>query len=171
MPSVAQQSGDFSAFPSSQWPINPATGQAFAGGIIPHCSAGVTTGCASANGLALGSLYPVPNAGTNFNFLSLAPLNTHEYLVKVDYNLSPRNQIMVNFVHDYYTSLGGPTDLINFQRSLPGLTSSVQWTGIINPTTVNTFIAAYSGNVIREKQGIAANPLVRSPTLQRPGTG
>jgi hypothetical protein len=171
VPSVAQQSGDFSAFPSSQWPINPATGQAFAGGIIPHCSAGVTTGCASANGLALASLFPVPNAGTNFNFLSLAPLNTHEYLVKVDYNLSPRNQIMVDYVHDYYTSLGGPTDLINFQRTLPGLTSSVQWTGIINPTTVNTLIAAYSGNVIREKQGITGDALVQITNITKTGNG
>lgn len=171
VPSTAQKVGNFSQYPSSEWPINPGTGLPFAGGIVPQCTATLTTGCATSNGLALAKLFPNPNAGTNFNYLSLNPINTQEYLVKIDYNVNDKNQISGHFVHDYYTSLGNPTNLITFLRQLPGLTSSVQWTRTFNAKTVNTLTGSFSGNVITETSGIAPNGQFGLTNITRAGNG
>lgn len=171
VPSIAQKNGDFSSYPSSQWPINPATGQAFAGGIVPRCAGAVTAGCSSANGRALVKLFPNANAGSNFNFLSLNPLNTQEYLFKIDYNVNDKNQISGHYVHDYYTSLGNPTQLINFRRQLPGLTSSIQWTRTINSQTVNTLTGSFSGNIILQTSGIGPNGQFGLTDITRAGNG
>lgn len=171
VPSVAQKNGDFSSYPSSQWPINPVTGQPFSGGIIPQCGSSATGGCSTANGRALTSLFPTANAGTNYNFLSLNPLNTQEYLVKVDYNLNAKNQISGHYVHDYYTSLGSPTQLITFLRQVPGLTSSVQWTRTINAKTVNTLTGSFSGNLITETTGIGPNAQLGLKSILRSDNG
>jgi len=159
VPTAAQKNGDFSGSGPSSYPINPATGQPFPSGIVPKCGSGQTTGCITPNGSALASLFPAANSadGQSFNFLSLNPINTQEYLVKIDYNVNANNQISGHYVHDYYTSLGSPTQLITFLRQLPGLTSSLQWTRTINAKTVNTFTGSYSGNVITETTGIGPN--------------
>jgi len=171
VPSIAQKNGDFSSFPSSQWPVDPLTGLAYPGGIIPQCTTGGTNGCSTTNGRALVNLFPNPNAGENFNFLSLGPLNTREYLVRIDYNVNEKNQISGHYVHDYYESLGAPTGLITFQRQVPGLTSSIQWTRTINAKTVNTLIGSYSGNIILETTGIAPNKQFGLTDITRSGNG
>jgi hypothetical protein len=58
VPSIAQKNDDFSSYPSSQWPINPATGQPFAGGVVPQCGSSATGNCSTANGRALTNLFP-----------------------------------------------------------------------------------------------------------------
>ena len=171
VPSVAQKIGNFSSYPSSQWPINPVTKLPFPNGIVPACGSGSAAGCATANGLALAKLFPNANAGTNFNYLSLNPTNQQEYLVKIDYAVNAKNQISGHYVHDYYTTLGAPTGLIIFDRQLPGLTSSVQWTAIINPKTVNTLTGSYSGNIIRETSGIGPNAQFGLSNITRAGNG
>jgi hypothetical protein len=142
-------------------------------GTIPNCSASVTTNCATANGLALAALFPNPNNGpTHFNFLNENPLNTHEYVIKVDYVPSAKNQISAHFVHDYYTSLGAATGLIAFNRFLPGLTSGITWTRIINANTVNTVTGSFSGNLITETRSIFANPQIPNiKSILRSGNG
>ncbi|WP_220399013.1 carboxypeptidase regulatory-like domain-containing protein [Granulicella sp. WH15] len=126
---------------------------------LPPCSSSVTTGCSTATGRALVNLFPASNTsdGKSFNYLSLNPLNTQEYLFKIDYNVNSKNQISGHYVHDLYTGLGAPTGLITFQRHIPGLTSSVQWTRTINAKTLNTLTVSFSGNLITESQGIAPN--------------
>jgi hypothetical protein len=171
VPSVAQKSGNFSQYPSSQWPVNPATNLPFAGGIVPQCTGGETTGCATANGLALAKLFPTANADTNFIYRSLNPINTQEYLIKVDYNVNDRNQISGHYVHDYYTSLGAPTGLITFDRQLPGLTSSLQWTRTFNARTVNTLTGSFSGNIILETSGIGPNSQFGLSSIERSANG
>ena len=101
---------------------------------LPNCTGAVVANCSTATGRALTSLFPQPNTSTgkSFNYLSLNPVNTEEWLVKVDYNVNSNNQISGHYVHDYYTLLGAPTGLITFQRQIPGLTSSIQWTRTIN---------------------------------------
>jgi hypothetical protein len=137
-------------------------------GVIPQCGGAVTTNCSTANGRALAALYPTPNTGANgYNFLAPNPNNIHEYLVKVDYIPSANNQISAHFVHDFYQTLGNPTNLISFTRFLPGLTSGLSWTKIINSSTVNTLTGSYSGNIIRETSVIFPNSLVGIKNILR----
>ena len=110
----------------------------------------------TATGRALAStLLTSPNG--SYNYLNLTPSNQGEYLVKVDYNINEKNQLNGHFVHDFYSSLGNPTNYITFQRALPGLTSSLQFTHTFNPKTVNVLIGSFSGNLITQTNGIAPN--------------
>ncbi len=155
VPTLAQRNGNFSSLPVSQWPKNPATGAAFTGGTIPQSSW-------SPNSAKLLDLYPLPNfsgSGGNFVFNTVQPLNANEYLYKVDYNISSKNQLDVHYFRDYYTSTQDLTQLILFNRNIPGTNFSVQWTWVPNPTTVNVAQFTFTGNVIFEKTGIAANPI------------
>ena len=125
------------------------------GGVIP-------TNRFSPNTLKLINIYPQPNfsgSGGNYVFTTVAPLNTNQYIYKGDYIFSSRNQISAHYVRDYYTSEQNLTQLITYNRNIPGTNSSVQWTFVQNPTTVNVAQFAFTGNVIKEKTGIAANPL------------
>ena len=159
VPSLQQKSGNFSQYPSSQWPINPATGQPFPNGIVPACTSSATSGCTTANGQALMNLFPNPNAGTNYDFDEKNVINTQEYLIKIDYNVNENNQISGHFVHDNYTiPYAGGGNLIQYTRLVPGLTSSAQWTRTINASTVNTLTGSWSGNIISETNDIRPNP-------------
>jgi hypothetical protein len=140
---------------------------------LPACTTAVVANCSTATGRALTSLFPLSNTstGNSYNYLSLNPLNTAEWLVKVDYNVNSNNQISGHYVHDYYTLLGAPTGLIVFQRQIPGLTSSIQWTRTINAKTLNTVIGSYSGNKITETNGIAPNTQLQVKSILRSDYG
>ena len=164
VPTLAQRSGNFSSL--SKYPNNPATGQPFAGGIIPSSDF-------SPNALRLIDNYPAPNftgSGGNFVFNDVAPLNTNEYIYKVDYNISNKNQLSVHYFRDYYTSTQDQTQLIEYNRDIPGTNSSIQWTNVPNPTTVNVAQFTFTGNVIIENTGIVPNPLFIS-NYTRSGEG
>lgn len=153
VPTATQRLGNFSGL--AKFPIDPTTGVAFPGGIIP-------SNRFSPNSVRLLNNYPEPNftgAGGNYTFTDVAPLNTNQYIYKVDYNMNSKNQFSFHYVRDYYTSQQDQTQLIEYNRDIPGTNTSLQWTYVPNATTVNTFIASFSGNVILEKTGIVANPL------------
>jgi len=155
VPTLLQRNGNFSNLPASQWPKDPSTGQAFPGGIIPQSRW-------SPNSVRLLNNYPTPNftgAGGNYIFTNVAPLNTNEYLFKVDYNISSKNQLSVHYFRDYYTSVQNQTQLILYNRNIPGTNFSTQWTNVPNPTTVNVLQFTFTGNVISQKTGIGPNPL------------
>ncbi len=153
VPTLAQRSGNFSALPQSQWPVDPLTRVPYAGGIVP-------SNLWNTNSTKLLNLYPRPNSGAaGFIFNTVAPLNTNQYLFKVDYNISNKNQISVHYFRDYYTSLQNLTQTILYNRNIPGTNSSVQWTFVPNASTVNVAQFTFTGNVIREKTGIAPNPI------------
>jgi outer membrane receptor protein involved in Fe transport len=155
VPTPAQIAGDFSALPSSSWPKDSNTGAVFPGGIIP-------ANRISKNSRRLLQNYPAPNfngSGGNYVFNTVSPLNTNQYIYKVDYNLSSRNQISGHYTRDYYTSTQNLTQLIEYNRDIPGTNAAVQWTFVANPTTVNVLQGAFTGNVILEKTGIVPNPL------------
>jgi hypothetical protein len=150
VPTPAQIAGDFSALPSSSWPKDPNTGAVFPGGIIP-------ANRISQNSQRLLQNYPAPNfngSGGNYVFNTVSPLNTNQYIYKVDYNLSSRNQISGHYTRDYYTSTQNLTRLIEYNRDIPGTNAAVQWTFVANPSTVNVLQGAFTGNVILEKTGI-----------------
>jgi len=153
VPTLAQRSGNFSSLPQSQWPNDPVSRVAFPGGIVP-------SSLWNANSTKLLNLYPKPNSGTaGFIFNTVAPLNTNQYLFKVDYNISNKNQLSVHYFRDYYTSVQNLTQTILYNRNIPSTNSSVQWTFVPNASTVNVAQFTFTGNVIREKTGIAPNPI------------
>lgn len=127
-------------------------------------------GPTTATGRALAATLLTSPTGT-YSYLNATPSNQQEYLIKVDYNMNEKNQINGHFVHDYYTSLGNPTNYITFQRQLPGLTSSLQWTHTFNPKTVNVLIGSYSGNVISQSNGIGPNPQLGNKPILRSDYG
>ncbi|MDE1177311.1 MAG: carboxypeptidase regulatory-like domain-containing protein [Edaphobacter sp.] len=131
----------------------------------PAALATALAGPTTATGRALAATLLTSPTG-NFSYLNENPSNQQEYLVKVDYNLNEKNQINGHFVHDAYTNVGNPTNFIIFQRRLPGLTASVQWTHTFNSKTVNTIVSSYSGNIIYETDGIGANPQFNKSVLR-----
>jgi len=166
VPTLAQRNGNFSSLPASQWPKDPATGTVFPGGIVPQSQW-------SPNSVKLLDNYPLPNftgSGGNYAFNTVQPLNTNEYLYKVDYNISNKNQLSVHYFRDYYTSTQNQTQLILYNRNIPGTNFSTQWTFVPNPTTVNVAQFTFTGNVIFEKTGIAPNTIF-IPDFTRAGEG
>jgi hypothetical protein len=168
VPTAQEKLGNFSLAASAYYPTG------FSSGVIPACGGAVTTNCATANGLALAALFPSPNGagvgattGGSYTFLAPNPINTHEYLVKVDFIPSASNQVSGYFVHDYYTFLGNATNLISYGRFVPGLTTGLTWTKIINANTVNTLTGSYSGNIITETSDIFPNSLVGIKSILR----
>ncbi|MBI1897414.1 MAG: carboxypeptidase regulatory-like domain-containing protein [Acidobacteria bacterium] len=154
VPDLAQRNGDFSRLPAAQQPRDPATGQPFAGGVIPASRF-------SPNAKRLVDNYPAPNftgAGGNFVFTPTAPLNTNQYIYKVDWNLSSKHQIAVHYLRDYYTSVQNLANLALYDRNIPGTNSSAKWTWIQSPTTVNSLQFTFTGNVIRQ-MNFRPNPI------------
>jgi Carboxypeptidase regulatory-like domain/TonB-dependent Receptor Plug Domain len=155
VPTPQNIAGNFSNLASANWPKDPATGVPFPGGVIPASQI-------SKNSQRLLQNYPAPNfngSGGNFVFNTVTPLDTNQIIAKVDYNLSPRNQISGHYTRDYYTSTQNLTQLILYNRNIPGTNASVQWTFVANPTTVNVAQFAFTGNVISQKTGIVPNPI------------
>jgi hypothetical protein len=135
VPTLAERAGNFSALPQAQWPRDPATGQPFAGGVIPASRI-------SPNGRRLIQNFPVPNfagPGGNYAFEFTYPMNVTQWLVKIDYNLSEKHQLSWHRVHDDYFSRENLTNLITYGRTIPGTNQSWKWTYVVNPTTVHTF--------------------------------
>jgi hypothetical protein len=163
VPSAAEHSGNFSALPSSQWPIDPTTGKAFPNGMIP-------SNRIDANGQAILNLMPKPNSAStsgNFYFLTLAPVNTLQFILRADYHLTPRNQLTFHWAHDTYNYLAGATTAIVFHPTVKGLNSAIQWNAVINSSTVNKVSFSWEGGRIYETQGIGPNPQLGLTSVQR----
>ncbi|MGE0404814.1 MAG: carboxypeptidase regulatory-like domain-containing protein [Candidatus Korobacteraceae bacterium] len=118
-------------------------------------------------GQRLVNLYPLPSApgtctGGNFCFQRPEPLDVNEYIFKGDYIISAGHSINGHFMYDGNKLLGGTNfpanDLFLFDRTIPGFNAGVQWTAVVNPTTVNTVTLGFAGNRITEKQNIRPNP-------------
>jgi hypothetical protein len=122
----------------------------------PAAIATAIAGGSTATGRALAATVLTDPSG-NYRYLSLGNNNQSEYLVKVDYNLNEKNQISGHFVHDNVLNVGNPTNFVIYDRTIPGLTSSLQWTHTFNAKTVNIATGSYSGNIINEGGNIRAN--------------
>lgn len=90
-------------------------------------------------------------------------------MYKVDYNLNSNNQISVHYLKDNFYQLQNLTSIVLFDRTIPGTSSKLQWTHIVNPTTVNTFQFSFSGNVISQN-GYRPNPTFTND-YSRSGSG
>ena len=131
----------------------------------PTAIATALAGPTTATGRALAATLLTSPTGV-FSYLNVNPSNQQEYLVKIDYNINEKNQINGHFAHDLYNNVGNPTNYITYQRRIPGLVSSTQWTHTFNPRTVNTVVGSFSGNVISETNGIGPNPQFGRPILR-----
>jgi hypothetical protein len=154
VPTAVLRSGNFSGLPAAQWPRDPLTGQPFPNGIIPQNRM-------SKNTVRLIQNYPIPNftgSGGNYVFPTTAPNNANQYILRGDYIVNSQHQLSLHYLRDYYTNLNNLTSLVTYTRKIPGTNTKAQWTYVVNPTTVNTFQASFSGNVILQGDFLA-NPV------------
>jgi hypothetical protein len=146
VPTQAQRNGDFSALPASQWPVDPRTGQAFPGGVIPADRM-------SPNGRQLVNNYPLPNfsgAGGNFQFNNEIDQDVDQYYLKFDYVQSANSQFSVNYLRDSFFGVQNTAQLALYDRNIPGYSSAVRWKLILGSSAVNTLQVSASGNRIRQ---------------------
>ena len=99
VPTAQQRAGDFSALPASKWPIDPQTGKAFPGGIIPAARLDPVAQS------ILNTLVPLPNnADGTFSASAGAPVNDDQGVAKVDHQLTDKNKISATLFLDRSTS-------------------------------------------------------------------
>jgi hypothetical protein len=146
VPTPAQRNGDFSTLPAAQWPIDPRTGQAFPGGVVPADRM-------SPNARLLVNNYPLPNftgAGGNFQFNNEVEQAVDQYYVKFDYVQNNNSQFSVNYLRDSFFGVQNTTQLALYDRRIPGYSSALRWKLILGSSAVNTLQASASGNRIRQ---------------------
>lgn len=138
--------------------------------VKPADLAAALAGPTTATGRALAAILLTDPTGT-FSYFSLGNNNQSEYLVKVDYNINEKNQISGHFVHDNVLNIGNATNYVIYDRTIPGLTSSLQWTHTFNANMVNTLTGSYSGNIINEAGNIRPNPQFGNKPILRSDYG
>ncbi|MGI4853392.1 MAG: carboxypeptidase regulatory-like domain-containing protein, partial [Janthinobacterium lividum] len=136
----------------------------------PAQIAAALAGPTTATGRALANTLLTDPSG-QLTYFSLGNNNQSEYLVKVDYNINAKNTISGHFVHDNVLNVGAPTNYVIFDRTIPGLTSSVQWTHTFNSRMVNSAVGSYSGNIINEGGNIRPNPQFGNKPILRSAYG
>jgi hypothetical protein len=155
VPTAAERSGDFSADPVI---YNPATYNAATGASQPFLNNNIPALSAFAQ-LWLQN-YPLPNAPlvNNINYrTNLASVSNYdEYLARVDWNLSPKNQVFGTVAR--HTSSGGSNTitpgLFGISVPLTGTNASITDTQIINDHLVNALKIGYNrSNLFRTQQG------------------
>lgn len=161
VPTQLERQGDFSQTVNSSgspFPYikDPASSQ--------PCSAANTSGCFQSGGvlgripqsslyqtgLTVLNLFPAPNAPGNvgFNYQSAlsTPNNRREQLARIDYNISDKLHLSIFYIgnsNPVYSPYGeGPglttvVPIANVLQNLPGYTSGLGLTWIINNTTTN----------------------------------
>ncbi|MGI4756592.1 MAG: carboxypeptidase regulatory-like domain-containing protein [Janthinobacterium lividum] len=138
--------------------------------VTPAQLATALSGRTTATGRALAATLLSDPSG-QLTYFSLGNNNQSEYLVKVDYNLNEKNTISGHFVHDNVLNVGNPTNYVIYDRTIPGLTSSVQWTHTFNAKMVNSAVGSYSGNIINEGGNIRTNPQFGNKPILRSDYG
>ena len=144
-PTLLERSGDFTK--SGVTVIDPVTHAAFPNNIVPPSRF-------DSNGVKLLSLLPLPNTtspGNQYNFTSIS-INKQprrDSILRLDYNISPKNQFYVRLIQDYQASQGG-------FGLLAGLGSTQNWSQlpisyeIHSAGIASTLIHTFSPNKINE---------------------
>ncbi len=148
------RNGDFSSLSTPV--IDPATHQQFPGNMIPASRL-------NPNALILADpslIFPLPNTNNGYYDSSFAvPTNVREDIVRIDYNVSERNQVFFRFIDDsavqnFATPLWQgstyPTEGTQFIN--PPKLYLGEWTSTITPNTVNELSYSY------QKQPLTLNP-------------
>ena len=142
VPTALERAGDFSQ--SKTAPIDPVTGKAFPGSLIPASRLDKT----ALN--ILNKFIPLPNSPGNVWQGSVpSPYNTGEYLVKLDHTLTSNQQLAFS----YFTTSG--LNKLQPSGNLPWSVQQFTWrqhnanasdTWTINSSTVNQFWLTYTRN-------------------------
>jgi len=165
VPTALERAGNFSqslAGCSPPTPIDPLTGAAFAGNIIP-------ANRLSPGGQDLLKLYPLPNttptAGSCNNWVQslTTPINWRQENVRVDYTMSNRSRVMVRYTQDAWTNnapnlqsnLWGddPFPAVDSNWDQPGRSFVAQLNQSLGEHAVNTLQFSYSANSITVTRG------------------
>jgi Carboxypeptidase regulatory-like domain len=146
VPTQLERSGDFSK--SGVTIIDPNTHAAFPGNVVPASRI-------DANGQKLLSLLPVANTtspGNQYNWtgVSINKQPRRDSILRIDYNISPKNQFYVRLIQDYQASQGGfgllaglgstqnwPQLPISYEIHSAGLATTLIHT--FTPTKINEF--------------------------------
>jgi hypothetical protein len=159
VPTVAERAGDFSADPVIYDPAtyNAATGTSapFAGNKLPAISPFAQLWLQN---------YPLPNMQLNANNVNYqvnipSSSNYDEYLGRVDWNLSAKNQLFGTVAR--YSSSGGGNSIVPglFGISVPlkGTNASITDTYLLSDHIVNALKIGYNrSNLFRTQQGTGA---------------
>ncbi len=147
LPSAAQRSGDFSALPASKWPIDPLTGKAFPGGVIPASRLDPV-----AQNL-INTFVPLPNNpdGT-YSTSAAAPVTDDQGMLRIDHQLSDANRLSGTlFLDRSYTlqPFASSTQIPNYGNgtttySQNNVVISDDWS--LSPTFLNEARASYTLN-------------------------
>jgi hypothetical protein len=136
VPSAAERQGNFSALPTSKWPLDPRTGKPFPGGIIP------TTRLDPVASQILDQLVPLPNNSSgSYSGAEPAPTNDDQGIMRIDQQISDTNRLSGTVFIDQAVSVtpfGGISNIPNY--------------GIIN-------------NVYKQDNVVLSDVLTASPTF------
>jgi len=168
VPTLAERQGDFSSpLPgcSGPTPIDPLTGQPFAGNRIP-------TGRQSPGGLLYLQLFPAPNnspaSGCNNWVTSLdTPINWRQESARFDWTVSNSTRVMLRYTQDHWEngspikwdSYWGddPFPAVDSTWDQPGRSLVVQLNQNIGSRAINTLQFSYSANKLITTRG-GTNP-------------
>ncbi len=156
VPTAAERAGDFSGAPlgdcTPEAPVDPLTGQAFPGNVIPADRI-------SPAGLALLRLYQVPNgtpsSGCN-NYVRAVPtpIDWDQINARVDWNISNSTRVMVRYTRDNWKAddtllLGdSATSVVGSDVDQPSRSLVAQLNRTFGSKMTNTLTFSYSANVI-----------------------
>lgn len=150
VPTAAERNGDFSADPTSSYPIDPLTGTFFT------CNGVAGVICSNRQDVVarkiIDQYIPQANSGTNaWRGYVPTQYTTDEFLAKIDATLSDRNKLLVE-----YFNTSGNTNLPSGGPNIPWSNILYQWrqqnaitslTTIISPSAVNQVWLAYTRNL------------------------
>ena len=187
VPTAAERTGDFSSpLPgcSGSTPLDPTTGQPFAGNRIP-------SNRLSPGGLLYLQLFPMPNntpsSGCNNWVTSLdTPINWRQESVRLDWSVSNSSRLMLRYTQDSWEngspikwdSYWGddPFPAVDSTWDQPGRSLVVQLNQNIGSRAINTLQFAYSANKLQTSRGgtnpqlndqiNAAIPSIANPALK-----
>lgn len=161
VPTIEERNGNFQNSTLAA-PIDPLNGVAFPNRSVPAARW-------SKNGPLLLKPYPVPNfagPGGNYNLNGTNRTDTREDLIKIDYILSPKDQLSYRWTHDNWAIWnafqGGNTGIVPGGRPRPGYTTVLSYTHTFSPTVLNYVSFSVTHNAIA---GQPQNTLVRRDTL------
>lgn len=184
VPSVAERGcldaactnvGNFGNFtdlcPGSDCPVDPTTGNPFAGNLVPI----------DPNAKPLLAMFPLPNSGPR-TFVSAPsqPTNWREELVRIDHNINNNLHATFRYIHDSWNSVnaaplwtnGASYPTIQDAYSQPSTGLIARLTAVVNPTLLNEFIFSYDTNhIVFQNQGAWQRPAGYNVGLFQNGFG
>ncbi|MGH9163254.1 MAG: TonB-dependent receptor domain-containing protein, partial [Vicinamibacteraceae bacterium] len=143
VPDAEMRAGDFSDLLGQGLQIvDPLTGRPFPGNVIPDNRINPVSSA------ILNEFVPLPNRPDetlNWQNNDTATINTHQFLPRVDYNLSGTDQLFARYIVEDFHNLSAktfPTD--GFSQDGRGQNATVGWTRTLGRHLLNEFRFSYN---------------------------